>query len=364
MDKDLNRYEFLIEPVKIYACSIVSMVGFILTTLSYMVFNSTYFRKVDKEKFKNYELYFYLRIESIFICLNLFFQILRIIFFNKALQHEYISIIFELYLLDYFAGVLEMSAIIYHILSTFNFYIIVSNLNNKCCSIKCCKMSGHNRLACLIVFFFSCIQFIYKIIGKNVEKNCNNSTRCIYEIENNQFGISDTFKIWEIIAFLIRDFCVLISLIVLNILIYIKVNKSIKYKKSILELSFSIETSSNMLEHKPIDQTNPRKSLVRLEKAKISTSIMVICSCLNNALGKIPICIFYLLKNTIIKEKDKDKRDALYLFQIFAIFFVYLNYCGCFFIYYFSNKSFKLVLRQYFKPFFSKFSKTQITPSK
>ena len=363
MDKDLNKFEFLIGPVRIYACSIVSMVGFVLTTLSYFVFNSTYFRKIDKEKFKNYELYFFLRTESVFICLNLFFQILRIIFFNNTLQHEYISTIFELYLLDYFAGVLEMSAIICHILSTLNFYMIVSNQNPACCSIKCCKQS-YNRLALAIVFFFSCIQFIYKIIGRNVEKDCNNQTRCIYEIQNNAFGNSDSFKIWEIIAFLMRDVCVLIALIILNILIYIRVNKSIKYKKSILELSYSIETSSNMMEHRPSEHALPRKSFIKLERAKISTSIMVICSCLNNVLGKIPICIFYLLKNTIIKDKDREKMDALYLFQIFAILFVYMNYCGCFFIYYFSNKSFKLVLWQYFKPFFSKFSKTKVTPSK
>jgi len=371
MDQNVNQFEFLIGPLKTYGCSIVSLVGFFLTTFSYLVFNSPYFRKIDKEKFKNYELYFYLRIESIFICFNLFFQIFRMIFFNEALRHEFISMMYELYFLDYFAGVLEMSAIIFHIFSTFNFYIIVSNQNQMCCPSKYCKITGaYNRLVCVIVFVFSCIQFSYKVIGKNVEYHCDkNQTQCSYEILNNLVGDSFSFQIWEILAFLMRDVCVLIVLIMLNILIYVKVNKSIKYKKTILELSYSIETTSTqILDHRPIEQAIPRKSYIKLERAKISTSIMVICSCLNNCVGKLPICIFYILKNTCLKDKhshaEKDMRDGLYLFEIFAILFVYMNYCGCFFIYYFSNKSFKLVLWQHFKPLWSKFVKNKVTQSK
>ena len=372
----LNIYEPIIYPVKIMVCPLVSLVGFMLHILCYLVFSSSFFRKIDKEKFKNYELYYYLRVESIFIGFNLFFQTMRPIFLNYSIYDTLASRIYELYVLSYFAGVLEMSAILCHILSTVNFFIVISNRNQTCFKHMCPNMVHYNRLMSVCIFLFSFVQFSYinfsqniiRVRSEGVDSSKNETHTEIqwdYAIRPTEFGRTVYAKVLEVIAFVLRDVLVVLVLIVLNLLIYVKVNKSIKYKKTMLEISYScsIEASSmgntNAIieRQRSIDQCMPRKSFLKLEKAKITTTVMVICTCINNMVGKLPICVYYVVKNFYTGDKH-----PLYLFEIFAILFVYINYCGCFFIYYYSNKSFKLVILKYFKVAISKLNR--VKPSK
>ena len=366
MNESQNKYEYIIRNVTKYACSTVSLIGFILNILCFLVFNGIFFKKVDKEKFKNYELYFFLKIESIFISLNLFLQTFRLVFYHNQ-SYKLISLYYELYILDYCASCLENVAILCHTLSTINFYIMLKDRKKSCCFSKLRILKYYNHLMCIFIFVLSIFQFMHKIIGKRLNQTPNEfiEDQFTCSIELNEFGKSIYFKIWEIIAFLLRDALVGFVLIVLNILIYFKVNKSIKYKQTMLENSYNFETSHHTLENRSNESIISKNKLLKLEKVKSKTAIMVIATCLNIIIGKLPICLFYVLKNIpYIYENSKDNKDMLHLIECFAILFVYINYCGCFFIYYFTNRSFKLVIWVYFEKFSSKFVKFKVTPSK
>ena len=208
----------------IFSClmsPIICMIGFISNLLCFVIFLNDNFKKT---------MYFYLKIEALFVCLNLFIGSF------KPLNHctdaitygSYISSIYFIYMINFFLSVLENSAFICRNISLYEFYLLVANKKPS----KHYIISRVNyKLVSIIIFLFSFFLFIYQIFEFEITKELKskgNVSAYDYGFQITNFSKSDIFKINQIIAFTIRDFLNLFIMIYLNISIYLKLLKSMK----------------------------------------------------------------------------------------------------------------------------------------
>ena len=291
---------------------LISLFGFILNIIIIIIFSNKSFKEI---------MYKYLKMESIFICINLTIQMLRPVYFYKLswFSRSQISLIYNEYLLNYMVSCLEMTAFILHILAIIDYYLLASNLNQKFkifYKFSYIKISISIIIITMICFIFLC--FEYSIEQKFVvEVNRTNhviNDKIIYIYKDTEFRKTVLFKIIELTVFSIRDGVLLIILIILNILIYFQVVKAIINKRNILK-------SNNQI---------PIKS------AKVT--VMVIFGCLNNIMGRTPILIDFILINAI------GWNDTIAIVNKFACLAVYISYFFKFFLFLFFNQRFKKIV--------------------
>ena len=205
-----------------------SFIGFIANIVCFSIFNSSEF--INKIRLKE-NLYRYLKIEALFIICNLMIQMFRSVMFISSYQLSLFSKIYSLYLLWILAGVLEMSALLSHLTSTADFYMVITN---KVGNFKWLhKISKYFKAAILFIISFlnfSYLIFCFKINGYEVEKvnefTNKTETDWIYSIEETDFKKTTTKTIIEIFAYVIRDGFINLVLSTLNILIFLDVKKS------------------------------------------------------------------------------------------------------------------------------------------
>ena len=154
-----------------------------------------------------------------------------------------------------------------------------------------------------------------------------------YKISSTKFEKSSTKKLIEIIAFAIRDGISLIVLIALNVLIYLKFKKTIAKKKKMLKPNFSFFTTNNK---------NDANVNNKMKRSKRKTAFMVLIVSICYTVGRIPIMISFIIRNLY------DETNQMRIFKIASVISVILAYDSYFFIYYFTNKNFKKLFRQYF----------------
>lgn len=167
----------------------------------------------------------------------------------------------------------------------------------------------------------------------------------------------------EIFAFLVRDGFNLIILILLNILIFMRVKQGMNKKILMLnKVNTTMQRQNGQNDHKSpppgthieenahdeADQqqrrrttNNSHKSTRSISKTKYKLTIMVIMSSVNCTLGRLPIMIFFIIRNF-------SENDAVLYFRKLAVMCVYLSYDFNFLFLYFTNKKFKMLFNEYF----------------
>lgn len=318
------------DPIYIYACPIVGLLGCILNILTLIIF-------LDKQFKEN--LYRFLRIESIYIIINLFITCLRPLYFCKSkwLSKYFATQLYYIYLLFYLASVLEMTALLTHVLATFDFYALISNIKIKCLSflekkiIFKLNVVGTFLLSCLMysyqLFMFDMVS--YQILEVDLNQTVINQ-RIIYESKPNEFYNKSIFKkAIEMFVSIYRDGILLSVLIILNILIYFQVIKTLRNKKMLLNTN----ANNNQQILNSSSSTNRASA-----KAHNKMVLMVLIGSTNVFLGRIPILIDFILRNLI---KNHDMLNKL------AVLAVYVSYSINFFLYYYTNLRFRNVFNQY-----------------
>jgi hypothetical protein len=315
----------------------IALIGLIGNIICYDVFKRLAFsNKIKLEA----NLYMYLKIESFIISWNLFFQTFRIFFSIKAFQATLAYGIYTLYFLWIFPAVLELMAIICHTSSTIHYYLIVKEANSSIfCILKIFQASSFIYKTTVMVIL-SIVPFLYLFfcfeIGwiDSLDFKFSNETASIgfYAIIPKKFN--DTFykKIIEIISYLIRDFLMVSILLLMNILIYLHVRNALNNKKKLL---YNSSASDNF----NLDFTNvtvkKRKSKIDLANKRIV--LMVVLTSLNNIFGRVPMLLYFILKNAY--------KENTILGEI-GILAIYVSYSLNLFIFLLINSRFRRVLKQ------------------
>jgi hypothetical protein len=342
--------------IYIYVIPIVSLIGFLLSILCFFIFLNKEFKEV---------LYKYLKVESLLISMNLFIQIFRPVYFYNAsyFSKTLFSQIYSFYILYYFVSSLEMASFLLHIMSSLDFFLLISNLTQKLTFYK--KLNY--KLVSVIIFLFSISIYIYIIFIKEIRshdvlfidsKDVILSYTIIYLSYDTEFSKTTVKKIMEISVVVLRDGIFLLTLVILNIIIYLHVRSSIMKKRRMLNrdngsmIKTEAEAASiddlSINNHPTTINVKKSKSERKNNKAQYKLTIMVIIGSLNCILGRLPILSDFIVQNII------GWNDQVKLLNMYACLAVYVSYSINFFLYMYTNKRFNKIFFQYlqivFKP--------------
>ncbi|CAF0792570.1 unnamed protein product [Brachionus calyciflorus] len=319
-----------------YICPTVGGLGFFLYLISFVVFSNPEFKEV---------LYKYLKMESLSVLLDLLITSIKPIYYCRtcSVSRTYFSQVYFIGFIVYGASILEQSAIINRILSTLCCLML---LRNKIGRMRMFFAMNSYKIISLFVFFSSATLFSYQVFMFEIvliEKEILNVTICEYTLEKSEFSKTRIKTVLEISAFLIRDGINLIILIVLNSIIFLRfrnelIRKKVFFKPTNSNLKVSIQRDELVINIKNLnlntlnqvrDELVPINAslLNRIKKSQNKQAIMVIITCLSCCIGRIPILIFFILRNF-------DNEEKYHNFTKLAILAVYLSYILNVYLYY------------------------------
>ena len=314
-------------PVFIYIIPSISFIGVFLNLLCFMIFKSSELKEL---------LYKYLLAETFFNCINLFLQIFRP-FTGLNLDSLTLLIqIYEFYLLDYLPSTLEMTSLILHLLSSFDFYFIISN-HDKNQKFQFISKLSYVKIT-LIIFTFSLLAFSYKFfqceirpiymieIGKN---NSYINDRFAYITFRTDFSKNIIFKILDLFLVSFRDGFILLLIIILNGLIYMKVKDSLNKKQSIFK-KWKKNKSNN-----DINSSNNNNN----NRVHIKIVVMLLITTIKFMIGRLPILFTFILSYVL--------NEPLSIFFSISCLSVFISNSFCFFFYLYFNKRFRNVFLVY-----------------
>ena len=305
----------------LYIIPVICILCLLLNMLNFLIFSTKIFKEV---------LFQYFKMQSLFICLNLLIKCLFPLYYCKTCSTAsmYISQFYFKYFIVYAASVLEMSAILCQIISTYFCFRLISK---KQTTFHCSYV-----LISLFVIAISGLVYLYQLFEYQINEyelilNFVGYTKnmTIFKTEYGSFHFNVVMSIIEIAAFTLRDGLSSVVLIVLNILIFIKVRKNLKRKKRMVMEKSTVNN----------DLTDNTNSLTKVDRSQIRLTIMVLVSCANCLVGRTPILLFFILRNFL---EELQLAKLLY----FAISCIYFSYFISFFLYYITNKKFKYVLKK------------------
>ncbi len=311
------------------AVPVASFVGLITNGMCFAIFNSSEFS--DKNKLKE-NMFAYLKIESLFIIANLFIQIFRPL--SRSYPVSLLSKVYDVYALWTVAGVLEMSALLSHLMSTIDFLMIITNNGDKFDWVH--RISKYLKALCIFALSFASfvyLIFCFEINGYEIEVNNGSETEWIYAIEDTPFKTTSTKTTIEIVAYFSRDGLINLILLCLNMFIYFNVRQSLEKKRTFIQKTTSHHINA---------PNGGNKSHGKIKSANTKAILMVILTCLNNVFGRTPILIVFVLGNfynSLILKTTVTKLACLA---------VYISYILNFFIYFLSNSRFRTIFKRHF----------------
>lgn len=330
-----------------YICPILGICGFILHSLSFMIYSNCKFKEM---------LYKYLKMESLNVLLNLLITTIKPIYYchTCSVSKTYFAQIYFIALIVYGPSILELSAILNRNLSTLCCLMILRNKINR---LKIVLLINYYKIINLIIWFISSLIFFYQIFEYKIIIINPNETNKIYKIEKSQFSNTTTKLVLELNAFIFRDGLNLTILIVLNILIFVCFKNDLSKKKAFFKSTNSnrrdecvSRQDSDMKKQSKEDKYKKNIRSNRIKKCETKQTIMVFLTCLSCIIGRLPILIYFILRNF-------ENENKYLVFNKIAVLFIYLTYIFNFFLYYHSNKRFRKILIQIFSNFFANISK-------
>lgn len=332
-------------PIYLYISPTIAIIGVILSIFCFIILSDSEFKET---------LYKYLKVETIFIGVNLLLTCFRPFHYNKVnwSSKTYFSYFYLIYGLYYFASTLEMAAVVTQICSTLDFYLLISNYHQK---FRVFRILAYYKLVSLAIFIVSALLYIYQFFDKTLtgywvafEENDNITIKLLYRDEATEFDKTLAKKVLEMGVFLLRDLVFLGLLIFLNVLIYLRVKQTMKNKKSVLKYMLNnreeTATQTDVNNQVKSDFTkSTKKRTNNIQKTQQKTTLMVVFNGLNYIFGRTPILIYFILVNSGIRT------DGVYLYNQFAVLAVYISYTIKFFLYYYSNNKFRKTFKKYCK---------------
>jgi hypothetical protein len=303
---------------RLFACytnTMLSSIGFICSIICFIIFNNSMFKL---------NFYGYFKMEVLFISFDLLLSITTILIDCNDIQirYEYFSNVYRIYFIAYLKSVMEFSINIYSLLGTLAFY---SKIDGSNFMIKLNNKSY--KTICSIAFIVSILMFIFRAFDfKIVEYHSKISNTSLFITDKSDFSHTKFSIIINIVTFAIRDLFYVLILIVLNTLIFLKVKKLIKRKRTIRAT------------------TSDSNNEINIKTSLLSVKIMVIAGNINNLFGRIPILLNLILDSSI--NDYKSKQFGIILFHL-TIFTVYASYIVKFILYYVTNKNFRLLISNY-----------------
>jgi hypothetical protein len=328
----------------IYLIPFISLIGFILNMICFIIYSDREFKE---------SLYKYLKVESIFISMNLFMQLFRpfeayrignLNSINWS-SKSYLAQFFEFYCLNFLASVFEMTALMLHLISSFNYYILLSYKPGSSFYNKLKLLEKVSYIKITIIFtLFSILAFLFQIfqydlVAVNIIMDKFNLTEnehriAYFKIESGFYN-TPLSKFLTLFWFSFRDGFILLLLFILNIFIYFEANYSFRKK-----FSFFM-ASSNSTDSLSVVSNNKLKS--RDNKAQIKLAIMVIATSMNFFVGRFPILLAFILKNT-----ENGWTRPVKISMDIGCLTVFVSYPLFFYHYFFFNKRFRTILFRYF----------------
>ena len=159
----------------------------------------------------------------------------------------------------------------------------------------------------------------------------------MYQVEKTQFGVSPTKSYIEIVVMSFRDGVNVVILFVFNVMIIVITKMNLNEKKSILDYTNRLRV--NYFD-RYLEYCNNTAMIRRLARKENKQTLMIILTCVNCLIGRLPILIFFIKKNITCDDDGNTKFGSL---------MVYISYSIYFFIYYHSNYKFRKLFKLYMR---------------
>ena len=173
----------------VYVAPSLCFVGILFEIISIGVFSHKSFNKQF--------IFQYLKVKFIFEMLDLWIGLLRPISDCRPTSDTYMGRVFFIMTVVYFASVCEQSAVICQIVSSFYFYVLISNKqkrnNDGSYLTHILKLFDNFKVICFFILLFGILLFSYQLFQYTVEPVIvidfeSNSTLFVYRQKNRAFN--------------------------------------------------------------------------------------------------------------------------------------------------------------------------------
>jgi hypothetical protein len=363
-----------------YVDTSIGIIGLVLNIICFFIFRNQAF-KPTRVKCRMFR---YLLCKSITDGLILFFKALIPLFKCEEclLNTSYAFNVFDMIVNKYFMFVFTLCSIFFELAAQFDRLITISYVFN------CLKAVSHKliilTISCSISVFYIFKLFEYNIKNFEGDKNhlfemiqnlsdiettngniaTTNSTLYIdnhnqivelrfYYLFKSDFSTTLLFHYLDMAHSIIRDFICVLFLLIVDTLILIEFRKIMKNKKKILtrrnntnndivnlNVLITNNNNNNLISISNTNITNTNNTVDQVQTAENRTTLMILIIGLANLFGRMPIFFNYLpIGNQFhLKSCYQTISETLFLVNIT------LN----FFIYYFFNRTFKIIIDSFF----------------
>lgn len=200
------------------------------------------------------------------------------------------------------------------------------------------------KVICPVIVIFSMALYIYQLLEYKITRveifsdTKQNNTTLInynYQVDKTEFGQSRAKEYIEITVMLFRDAFNLFIMLLVNIMIIVLTKMSMDEKKNLL--NYTNRLRANYFE-RYLEYCNNTAMIRRLANKENKQIAMMILTCFNSIIGRLPILFFFVKKNITSINDSNSKFGAL---------MVYISYSVYFFLYYQSNYKFRRLFKLY-----------------
>ena len=305
-----------------YIGTSISCIGVILLIISLVIFLNKQF----KENFYNY-----IRIEVIFSILTLLFYSLRANYYcpNPQTYGSYINSVIHI-ISTYFRNVFDLLAILFTILSSLECFITVKSpsKNNLISKIS-------YKLITAVVVVLCTLFFIYRLFEYDIKPQTHRN-RTLYFLQKSNFSKSSFYAFNKTTSFAFSNGITVFILVILNILLFLSIRKSIRNK---IRIQSSIRTNAK----RSNDDTLDRKNKLTRVKINHQVKLLVYGGSLNAIIARMPSLILLVIEFEL-SNTYSDFRSIVVLISLASLL---ISYSIKFVLFYFSNNLFRCLLNQY-----------------
>lgn len=307
------------DKITVFILPIISIFGVLTNLISTVTFHRIIFNHDHKQAIA--PMYYYLYTKSLTDCLMFALTAFSPIYFcqNCDISKSWLAQFWNIYIFNYFTDVLLSISAIFEIAASFD---IKFNLNQKFVKTRFIRFS---IIACLGSILFSLVNiFRFQIVYVSNE---NNKNITYYKTIFSDYHSLTVDKYVRFIQSIIKDYIILITMCVFNVLIVISVRESMNKKE---EIFTNLKRVSKI-----------RRVLSKTEKTKANAKIMVMVIGIVFVVGHMPLAVHSLpFINT-----DTEFWSCYYIITFIPF---YLAYTVSFVIYIKFNKLFKIYFFNFF----------------
>ena len=304
MNSSDYNYEFSLETITpsdlmmLFVCSPICIVGFFLSLFSSYI--------LSRAEFKSEKLFAYIKLECILMTIDfavVAFRSLSLLYMCISpicpLTNSLFLNILKNYVCIFLPSPLEATVLFADVFASLSCLTMLKQNKNK---FEQLIFDIEPHLIVTIGFLLFFLMFLFQPLA------------LLHQID---FFLRFDAQ-FEITAFVVRDGILLGILIILNVVM-------VRFVRSNLKRKLSIAADKSVKE--------------RTKKSQRRMTIMVLADCINSTIGRIPVLLFFVIRNIDVNIEA----DVPYFVGICFIA-VYLAYLFKFFIFYHFNKRFKIMV--------------------